>query len=431
MYSTFRIKYLPTYIMTFHLALGQLWRCPIPWCSVWKGTTQDSVEHLRLRHHADSSVVASKMGKCFPPWTVTHAAWTAALGPKVSGIATDLMLFRQHGAQLVHRYRVYAYNLPHQSLRGSFMANLSRFTHQASAEARSATKRGRYSSSESASTLLGHAHRTPDSAPPARKSARATATVTSAAGASSDAPAPTQAPLLLQILDSSVPLAPADGPVSPGAPMPTLAGSPIVARFEPVNLPVSQGSRLSSVLLSANRVRQDFGVTQEDQYPLFDASPVSDGQLSPVSPAISRGSSPVGSEWDAESFHSAGVSLATSASLSITHRTAALKNLKPPPAPRPPVIQLNTDPSLLEQLATAYRDWLPQPPPDPAPFLAPSLFCEGPFDAASCPKATTRHPLIGTQQDGCPYQFTSYRDYEHSRVASPFGIQLHHPQFLE
>ena len=95
------------------------------------------------------------------------------------------------------------------------------------------------------------------------------------------------------------------------------------------------------------------------------------------------------------------------------------------------MIQLNTDPSLLVQLAKAYRDWLPQPPPDPAPFLTPSLFCEGPFDAASCPEATTLHPLIGTQQDGCPYRITSYRDYEHSHVESPFGIQLHHPQFLE
>ena len=100
------------------------------------------------------------------------------------------------------------------------------------------------------------------------------------------------------------------------------AGLPIVAHFEPVNLPVSQDSRLSSVLLSPNRVRQDFDVTQEDQYPLLDASPISDGHLSPVSMATSRGSSPVGSEWDAESFHSAGVSPANSASLSITHRTA-------------------------------------------------------------------------------------------------------------
>ena len=62
------------------------------------------------------------------------------------------------GARLVHRYQVYVDNLPHQSLHGYFMEKLSRFTHQASAEARLAAKRGRDSSSESASTLLGYAH---------------------------------------------------------------------------------------------------------------------------------------------------------------------------------------------------------------------------------------------------------------------------------
>ena len=135
------------------------------------------------------------------------------------------------------------------------------------------------------------------------------------------------------------------------------AGSPIVARFEPVNLPVSQDS---SVLLSPNRVRQDLYVTREDQYPSSDTSPISDDHLSTVSPATSRGSSPVASEWDAESIHSAGVSPATSALLSITHRTADIQILTPPPAPHPLRIQLNTDPSLLVQLATAYREWLPQ-----------------------------------------------------------------------
>ena len=113
-------------------------------------------------------------------------------------------------------------------------------------------------------------------------------------------------------------------------------------------------------------------------------------------------------------------------SLSITHRTADLQILTPPPAPQPPVIQLNTDPSLLVQLATAYRDWLPQPPPDPAPILAP-LFREGPFDAASCPKTTTRHPLIGTQQDGCPYRFTSYRNYEHFHVVARLAYNFTPP----
>ena len=36
------------------------------------------------------------------------------------------------------------------------------------------------------------------------------------------------------------------------------------------------------------------------------------------------------------------------------------------------------------------------------------------------------------QWEGCPYQFTTYRnDDDHAIVDSPFGVQVHHPQFLE
>ena len=30
-----------------HLDLGQLWRCPVSWCTVWKGTHQDLMDHIR------------------------------------------------------------------------------------------------------------------------------------------------------------------------------------------------------------------------------------------------------------------------------------------------------------------------------------------------------------------------------------------------
>ena len=161
---------LSRHVMNFHLALGQLWGCPIPWCSVWKGTAQDCVDHLRRRHltEVDSSVVASTLVKCFLPWTVTGSAWAAALGAKMSGMTTDVMLFSQHSAQFVHRYRVFTDNLLHQSLHGYFMAKLTGFTHQASAEARSVAKRGRESRVESTPTptptSLAPAHRTPDHA---------------------------------------------------------------------------------------------------------------------------------------------------------------------------------------------------------------------------------------------------------------------------
>ena len=97
------------------------------------------------------------------------------------------------------------------------------------------------------------------------------------------------------------------------------AMSPCMAMFEPFNLPGSQELRFSSVVLSPNRVRPDFDVTTEDLYPLFDASPVADGYLSMISPATTQESTSLDSEGDAESFHSAGLSPATSASMSITH----------------------------------------------------------------------------------------------------------------
>ena len=350
---------LSRHIISFHLDLGQLWRCPIPWCSVWKGSAQDCVDHLRLRHYARSSVKASTLGTYFPPWTVTRSAWATALGARVSGIATDVMLFSQHGARLVHQYHVFANSMSHQSLRGSFMTKLSDFTHQASAEARSAAKRGHDSIAAStplplrpAQTPLAPAHSTPDHA---RKAARAAATVTS-----------------------------------------------------------------MSVLQSPNHVPPDIDVDTEDLYPMFDTSPVSDGDLSLMSTATTPESISPDSEGEAESFHSAGNSPATPASMSITHCNAELQLLSPPPAPLPSSIQVETDPGLL-----------PQPPPDPVSVSSPSLFREGPFDAATCSAATTEHPLITNQRDGCPYRFTSYRDYEHTLVDTPFGVQVHHPQFLE
>ena len=64
-----------------------------------------------------------------------------------------------------------------------------------------------------------------------------------------------------------------------------LTGSPIMARFEPLSLPESQESRLSSVQLSPNRVQSDFDGDTEDLFPLYDTSPVSDDDLSLISPA--------------------------------------------------------------------------------------------------------------------------------------------------
>ena len=38
---------LGKHIALFHIELAQLWRCPVTWCTVWKGTAQDCVDHMR------------------------------------------------------------------------------------------------------------------------------------------------------------------------------------------------------------------------------------------------------------------------------------------------------------------------------------------------------------------------------------------------
>ena len=41
---------LDVHLVTFHLELAQLWRCPVEWCAVWKGSVRACLEHLTERH---------------------------------------------------------------------------------------------------------------------------------------------------------------------------------------------------------------------------------------------------------------------------------------------------------------------------------------------------------------------------------------------
>ena len=67
------------------------------------------------------------------------------LKSKVSDISTDAALFSEHGAQLVHHYRVFGECVAHATLRGSFMIDLLYFTNRACADAHWVAKRSRNS----------------------------------------------------------------------------------------------------------------------------------------------------------------------------------------------------------------------------------------------------------------------------------------------
>ena len=80
---------LDVHMINAHLELGQLWRCPVDWCTIWKGSVSDCLEHLQDKHGGSQYVALKNIAKFFPPWTVPQDLWMTALRPDVSGIAVD------------------------------------------------------------------------------------------------------------------------------------------------------------------------------------------------------------------------------------------------------------------------------------------------------------------------------------------------------
>ena len=61
--------------------------------TVWKGTAQDCIYHMRRTHNVPLSVKAANLARLFPPWTVTREQWAAMNMPSISGMAIDTLLF--------------------------------------------------------------------------------------------------------------------------------------------------------------------------------------------------------------------------------------------------------------------------------------------------------------------------------------------------
>ena len=51
------------HVARFHLDVAQLWRCPVSWCTVWKGTPQDCMDHLRGAHDVPWEVKSACLEK--------------------------------------------------------------------------------------------------------------------------------------------------------------------------------------------------------------------------------------------------------------------------------------------------------------------------------------------------------------------------------
>ena len=84
------------HVSNYHLDLGQLWRCPVSWCTVWRGTAQDCMD-----------VNSTSLDRFCPPWTGRRQIWADALRLCHSGISTDVLLFSEIYLFLVYYYRVF------------------------------------------------------------------------------------------------------------------------------------------------------------------------------------------------------------------------------------------------------------------------------------------------------------------------------------
>ena len=56
---------------------------------------------------------------------------------------------------------------------------------------------------------------------------------------------------------------------------------------------------------------------------------------------------------------------------------------------------------------------------------------EGPFDVGATPMEMEDSPVINTSMPGCPYRMTSYTGTAMVDADTTYGLQLHHPRFLE
>ena len=107
-----------------HLELAQLWRCPVSWCTVWKGTPQDLMDHILEGHNVPGEIRKVSLEMLFPPWTVTRQLYAESLTAQHSGISNNILLFSEMGFSLVHHYRVYRVGRPHAMFRGKYLTQL-------------------------------------------------------------------------------------------------------------------------------------------------------------------------------------------------------------------------------------------------------------------------------------------------------------------
>ena len=112
------------HVATYLLDLAQLWRCPVSWCMVRKGTPQDFMDHVRGAHDVPWDVKSASFETFVPSWTVRRQVWSDSLAANHSRISTDILLFSNIHLLLTHHYRVHKRGLPHIAFRRDYLTRL-------------------------------------------------------------------------------------------------------------------------------------------------------------------------------------------------------------------------------------------------------------------------------------------------------------------
>ena len=193
-------------------------------------------------------------------------------------------------------------------------------------------------------------------------------------------------------------------------------------------------SAISSVPISPNRVREDCSSITLDVYPVYEVSPDTTGYVPATRPVMLPSSEVCFVAYSRSGASPSGtpppppVSLngVVACDITLLDRSTDLSLLAIPLLPLPDGLLL-VPVTASDQPSTSIEHPLPR---EQLPHVASprrDLSREGPFDTYCTPSDTG--DLRRTAE--LPYRMTSYASTDITDVDSVYGLQLHHPRFLE
>ena len=211
------------------------------------------------------------------------------------------------------------------------------------------------------------------------------------------------------------------------------AASPGSERMSPCSPPVVSldQSVVSSMVISPNRVRLDASLDTPDEEAVSEVSPDTSGILMRPSGAVLQpplNCLPVQPDPESccEPLLGDPVDFTLSGPIPGSDAPPMIFPVYPLPSG---LTLLSWQSSVQTVLATAFSSR-----PDVLSTGVPRTYDvsrEGPFDAYGSPMDTGDSPLVATGLLGCPYRIMSYTGPAVADSNPAFGMQLHHPRFLE